>query len=285
MRQQGGEFSEGDFGCVVHPGLSTAVNPQSVVTKIFKDRSDKMREDHINELIDLHFPNDFIVKPVKDIINLQGNPEIRQCRIGQDRHPVTDSEIIGHSINYQYLGKTYRDIFVEGSTKEEIKALIVLTLNVIDMNLLGFSHNDIDPKNITYKDGKAYLIDIGSFTYRPGEHLFQDVFDLLNIAYRYGVGIGETYRTRLQRFTAISIKDRHIQDIKILLLEILSPVQGTAPRLQLINRNVEQGYKAGGANAGGANAGGVRRRRNRTKKRAKVKTRSKAKKSLRSALK
>ena len=98
MRQRGGAFSEGDFGCVVHPGLSTAVNPQSVVTKIFKDSSDKMREDHINELIDLHFPNDFIVKPVKDTINPQGNPEIRQCRMGQDRHPVTDSEIIRYSI-------------------------------------------------------------------------------------------------------------------------------------------------------------------------------------------
>jgi serine/threonine-protein kinase RIO1 len=176
------------------------------------------------------------------------------------------------------LGKTYRDIFARGNPlmmRAEIRALIILTLKVINMNILGFSHNDISEANITYKDGKAYLIDIGLFTYRPGEHLFQDLFDLLNILFRYGVDINETYRTRLQAFTAISIKDKHIQDIKALLLEmleVLTSARGTAPRLPIYNRNVEK-----------ANAGGARRRRNRTKKQAKAKTTTK--KSLRRALK
>jgi hypothetical protein len=276
MRQRGGEFSEGDFGCVVDPGLSTAVNPQLVVTKTFKDIGDKAREDYINELISLHFPNDFIIKPIQDTINPNANPEIRQCRMGQDRHPITDAEILRHSIMYHYLGKTYRDIFAGGNPsmlRGEIRALIGLTLKVINMNILGFSHNDISEANITYKDGHAYLIDIGLFTYRPGEHFFQDVFDLLNILYRYAVDIDETYRIRLQAFTATSIHDRHIQDIKTLLLEILevlTPARGTADRLPQYNRNIEK-----------ANFGGARRRRNRTKKRAKVRV----KKSLRRTLK
>ena len=266
MRQRGGAFSEGDFGCVVHPGLSTAVNPQLVVTKIFKDRSDKMREDHINELISLHFPNDFIVKPIEDTINPQGNPEIRQCRMGQDRHPVTDSEIIRYSIIYQYLGKTYREIFSESPDypSAELRALIILTLKVIDMNMLGFSHNDISEANITYKDGSAYLIDIGSFTHRPGEYYFQDVFDLLNILYRHGTVMGEIYRSRLQAFTAISIKTSHIQQIKALLLEVLEylgPMRGTVARLPMHSRNVERG-EAGGARR-------HNRQRNKTKKRTK----------------
>jgi hypothetical protein len=271
MRQRGGEFSEGDFGCVVHPGLSTAVNPQLVVTKTFKDTSDKTREEHINELISLHFPNDFIVKPVEDRINPQANPEIRQCRMGQDKHPITDPEIIRSSILYQYLGRTYRSMFSENHPSRmttELRALIILTLKVIDMNMRGFSHNDISEENITYKDGSAYLIDIGLFTYRPGEHLFQDLFDLLNIIYRHGAAMGEIYRTRLQPFTALSIKTSHIQPIKTLLLEILeflNTTGATAPRLPMHSRNVERG----------ANAGGVRRRVNKTKKKANIKKVSK----------
>ena len=220
MRQRGGEFSEGDFGCVVHPGLSTDVNPQLVVTKTFKDASNKAKEEHINELIYYHFPNDFIVKPIEDIINPNANPEIRQCKVGKDKHPITDPEIIKSSILYQYLGRTYKSIFLKKSFYPitEIKALIILTLKVIDMNMQGFSHNDISEENITYKDGSAYLIDIGLFTHRPGEHFFKDLFDLLNILYHHGAATDEIYKTRLQAFITSSIKTNHIQPIKTLLL-------------------------------------------------------------------
>jgi hypothetical protein len=148
------------------------------------------------------------------------------------------------------------------------------------MNIMGVSHNDISDDNITYKDGSAYLIDIGLFTYRPGEHHYQDLYDLLNIIYRYCLDIGENYRSRLQPFTVISIRDKHIQDIKALLLEmleVLTPARGTAPMLPVYNRNVEKGL----------NAGGARRRRNRTKKQAKAKANAKTrvKKSLRRTLK
>lgn len=271
MRQRGGEFSEGDFGCVVHPGLSTAVNPQLVVTKTFKDPSVKGKEEYINELISLHFPNDFIVKPIEDRINPQANPEIRQCKMGKDKHAITDPEIIKYSILYQYLGRTYRTIFSEGHPSRitaELRALIILTLKVIDMNMLGFSHNDISEENITYKDGSAYLIDIGLFTYRPGEYLFKDLFDLLNIIYRHGATMGEIYRTRLQGFITSSIKTNHIQPIKTLLSEILqylSTTGATAPRLPMHNRNVEK------ANTGGMRKTGMRRKINKTKKKTKTK--------------
>jgi hypothetical protein len=272
MRQRGGQFSEGDFGCVVHPGLSTTINPQLVVAKIFKDPINKAREEYINELIALHFINDFIVKPVQDIINPQANPEIRQCRMGQDQHQITDAEIMRFSILYQYLGRTYRDIFARGDPSmmiAEMRALIILTLKVIDMNTRGFSHNDISEANITYKDGNAYLIDIGSFTYRPGEHLYRDLSDLLNILYRHCRNINESYRIRLQRFTAISIRDTHIQDISALLLElekVISTTGATATRLSPIhNVNIERG----------ANAGGMRKRVNKTKYKTRVRKASK----------
>jgi hypothetical protein len=278
MRQRGGEFSEGDFGCVVHPGLSTAVNPQLVVTKTFKDIGDKAREDHINEQINLHFPNDFIVKPVEDIINPQANPEIRQCKMGQDMHPITDPEIIKYSIIYQYLGRTYHRIFVEdpANIKLHIKALIILILKVIDMNSRGFSHNDITLTNITYKDGKAYLIDIGSFTYVPGSIKYQDVFDLLNILYRFDKTMDQSDKARLQPYTAKSIKPSDIENIKNLLEGLLRSERAIAPRLPLTHSNVIT-Y--------GQFVGGTRKRRNRKKNKSKAKAKTRIKKSLRNTLK
>jgi hypothetical protein len=295
-----GEFSEGDYGCVVYPGLSTTVNPELVVSKTFKDISSKRREEHIYENIISRYQNDFIVTLVDDTINPQGNPEIRQCRMGKDKHIIRDDEIVNNTLIYEYLGKTYNQIFrvMPEDPRPYLDALIILILKVIEMNKNGLSHNDIDLNNITYKDGKAYLIDIGQFTYFPGTINFQDIRDLLGILYRIDTHMNESNRSILQGYTRMSITQGNIEQIKAFILSLNQPIapvnvpsqQGaTAPRLLGTPTNFAENYTGATAprlvdipgnsaiNLAGNYAGGTRKKKKKSTKRTKAKTKSKAK--------
>lgn len=176
---KGGKFYQGDYGCVVYPGLTP--NSESAVTKVFKEPIEKRKEERVNDFLK-SFPNDFIVKKIEGPIDPSKNPEINMCRVGPDSHPITSKEIQANSISYEYLGKSYEEI-----TQDELnigfEALVKLILKVIDMNSKGLTHNDIAPRNITLKNNNAYLIDIGAFEYRQGTQNFKDVSDLLKILF------------------------------------------------------------------------------------------------------
>jgi site-specific DNA-cytosine methylase len=54
---KGGKFYQGDYGCVVYPGLTP--NSESAVTKVFKEPIEKRKEERVNDFL-RSFPNDFI---------------------------------------------------------------------------------------------------------------------------------------------------------------------------------------------------------------------------------
>jgi hypothetical protein len=177
---KGGKFYQGDYGCVVYPGLTP--NSESAVTKVFKESIEKRKEERVNDILK-SFPNDFIVKKIEGPVDPSKNPEINMCRVGPDNHPITLKEIQANSISYEYLGKSYEEI-TQAELNIGFQALLKLTLKVIDMNSKGFTHNDIALRNITLKDNNAYLIDIGAFEYKQGTQNFKDVSDLLKILLR-----------------------------------------------------------------------------------------------------
>ena len=229
---KGGKFYQGDYGCVVYPGLTP--NSESAVTKVFKDPVEKNREEKINQLLKT-FTNDFIVKKIDGPIDPLKNPEINECKVGRDNHPITLKEIQANSISYEYLGKSYEEI-TQAELNEAFKALLKLTLKVIDMNSKGITHNDIASRNITFKDGRAYLIDIGAFEFKTGTQNFKDVSDLLKIlvliASRDNLLSGEDYQY-LREVSSSPLNPRTIESVKEVLNSLF--IQGAkAPMLPAI---------------------------------------------------
>jgi len=181
QKHKGGEFFQGDYGCVVYPGLTVNTNPKEVVTKVFKNPIEKLREEHVINDILSHFPNDFIVKKIDDSIDVSKNPEINGCELTSGK--ITPDYIKKNSLSYVYLGKTLDKIIPKdiNELKIYLKSLLDLSFKVIYMNSKGYSHGDIASRNISFKDNKAYLIDIGAFEYKPGTTNYTDVSDLLKI--------------------------------------------------------------------------------------------------------
>lgn len=179
-RLEGGELFEGDYGCVVYPGLTEHIDTNRIVTKVFKNPGEKVKEERANEIIQ-NFQNDFIVKKIDDSVNINKNTEITNCKINTGQ--ITSDYVSKNSISYEYLGKTFDKIFSKSDdeTKEYIKALIDLCFKVIVMNSKGYSHGDVASRNISFKDGKCYLIDIGSFQYNPGTLNYTDVTGILKV--------------------------------------------------------------------------------------------------------
>jgi tRNA A-37 threonylcarbamoyl transferase component Bud32 len=229
---KGGKFYQGDYGCVVYPGLTP--NSESAVTKVFKESIEKRKEERVNDILK-SFPNDFIVKKIEGPVDPSKNPEINMCRVGPDNHPITLKEIQANSISYEYLGKSYEEI-TQAELNEAFKALLTLTLKVIDMNSKGFTHNDIAPRNITFKDGRAYLIDIGAFEFKKGTQNYLDVSVLLNIlvliASRDNLLSGEDYQY-LRGVSSSPLNPRTIESVKEVLNSLF--IQGAkAPMLHAI---------------------------------------------------
>jgi hypothetical protein len=226
---KGGRFYQGDYGCVVHPGLTS--HPETTVTKVFKQSVEKRREEQINQLLKT-FPNDFIVKKVEEPTDPRKNPEINACLVGPDRHPIRPDEIQANSISYEYLGKSYEEI-TQQELNDAFKALLTLTLKVIDMNSKGLTHNDIAPRNITFKDGRAYLIDIGAFEFKKGTQNYIDVSALLNILALIASRNNLLNAEDLRRISSSPLNPRTIESVKDFLNSFL--VEGAkAPSLPKI---------------------------------------------------
>jgi hypothetical protein len=219
--------------------------------------------------------------------------------MGEDKHPVTDQEIIKNSILYEYLGQTYENIFrvVPADPRPYLDALLGLTLKVIDMNMAGLTHNDINGKNVTYKDGKAYLIDIGLFEHEPRSTNFQDIQDLLKILYRIDTIMDQGYKARLQAYTVTPIRKNNIEEVREFLISLLQHIRtlplaaplAAAPPSQIevvvvpdpmmehpMVGGPSQGASApkrppSPANSNGNYAGGTRKKRTKAKGKAKTK--------------
>jgi len=177
-RHRGGELFEGDSGCVVHPGLTEHIDKNQTVTKVFKSLDDKVDESKALGILN-GFPNDFIVKPIPDSISIPPESDIRNCKLKNG--PLTEDYIKKNSISYQYLGPSLDKVAV---TEAYLKPLLELLKKVIDMNSKGYSHGDIAARNISFMNGKAYLIDVGAFEYRPGTTNYTDTSDLLKVIVR-----------------------------------------------------------------------------------------------------
>jgi hypothetical protein len=239
-KYRGGEFFQGDYGCVVHPSLAENSDVNTTVTKVFKEPIEKAREDKIYSDILDKFPNDFIVKKINDTVDPSKNPEINDCKLPSG--PITAEYIKKNSISYEYLGKSYEDTFFSeksepitpppGETNttlawKYIRALVELSFKMIEMNNKGISHNDVASRNVTYKDGKAYLIDVGAFEYKPGTINYKDVADVIQIIYNI-VDAGELISdeddlTILRSYTASygGVNSKNIEEVKAFLTKIL----------------------------------------------------------------
>jgi hypothetical protein len=186
-KYRGGDFFQGDYGCVVHPSLVEHSDVNATVTKVFKEPAEKSKEEAIFNTIISRFPNDFIVKKIDDSVDPAKNPEIQNCRL---ESKDISSYIKQNSISYEYLGKTYQDTFIKPKTQPDsqlvldgIKALIDLAFKVIEMNKAGVNHNDIADRNVTYQDGRAYLIDVGAFDLEQGRTNYSDVSEIMALIY------------------------------------------------------------------------------------------------------
>jgi hypothetical protein len=234
-KYKGGDFFQGDYGCVVHPSLVENFDVNTTVTKVFKEPAEKAKEETIFNTIISRFPNDFIVKKIDDSVNPEKNPEIQKCKI-QSKDIL--KYIKQNSISYEYLGKTYENIFIKPTIQPDrqllldgIKALIDLAFKVIEMNNAGINHNDIADRNVTYKDGRAHLIDIGEFDMKQGRIDYSDVSEIMSLMYtiiiKYKLVTNNDFiddLILLQGYTSYysGVRRGNIEQLKVFLPTIMS---------------------------------------------------------------